>query len=95
MQPKMGSPFSLVFYSDDSVKAATLAARSFHLVDSLNFIFSDYIPSSELNQLSASAGKDSFVLVSPLLYDMIVTSKQAWGKSAGAFDITIGPLSRL
>ncbi|MEI9911995.1 MAG: FAD:protein FMN transferase [Bacteroidota bacterium] len=26
---------------------------------------------------------------------MIVTSKQAWEKSEGAFDITIGPLSRL
>ncbi len=95
MQPKMGSPFNLIFYSDDSVKAATLADRSFHLVDSLNLIFSDYIPASELNRLSASAGKDSFVWVSPLLYDMIVTSKQAWEKSEGAFDITIGPLSRL
>ncbi|MEI9911994.1 MAG: hypothetical protein WDO71_21535 [Bacteroidota bacterium] len=49
----MGSPFNLIFYSDDSVKAATLADRSFHLVDSLNLIFSDYIPASELNRLSA------------------------------------------
>lgn len=95
MQPKMGSPFNLIFYSDDSVKAATMAAQSFHLIDSLNFIFSDYIPGSELNRLSASAGKDSFVLVTPLLYDILLTSKQASEKSGGAFDITIGPLSRL
>lgn len=95
MQPKMGSLFNLIFYTDDSVMSAGLAAQSFQLIDSLNFIFSDYIPASELNRLSASAGNDSFVQVSPVLYEVIITSKQAWEKSLGAFDITIGPLSRL
>ncbi len=95
MEPKMGSPFQLVFYAPDSVTAAALARQSFALVDSLNAVFSDYAPDSELNRLCATAGKDSFVAVSPALYQMIVTSQKAWKQSWYTFDITIGPLSRL
>ncbi len=94
-QPKMGSPFNLVFYTTDSANAALLAKQAFQLVDSLNVIFSDYLPTSELNRLSATAGKDSFVKVSPLLFQIISESKDAWRKSYGTYDITIGPLSWL
>ncbi len=91
----MGSPLNLIFYADDSVKAAQLAKASFQLVDSLNTVYSDYLQSSELTLLSKTAGSGAFVPVSPLLYDMLLTSKKAAQKSNGAFDITIGPLSRL
>lgn len=94
-QPKMGSPFGIILYASDSAKANTTAKQAFALVDSLNTIFSDYLDSSELNKLSATAGTDSFVYVSPLLYQIISDSKKAWRKSNGAFDITIGPLSHL
>jgi thiamine biosynthesis lipoprotein len=95
MQPKMGSPLNIIFYSEDSVVANRLANQCFALVDTLNQIFSDYLPESELNQLSATAGKDSFVQVSPLLYDIILDSRKAWQQSSQVFDITIGPLTRL
>jgi thiamine biosynthesis lipoprotein len=91
----MGSPLNLIFYADDSVKAAQLAKASFQLVDSLNTVYSDYLQSSELTLLSKTAGSGAFVPVSPLLYDMLLMSKKAAQKSNGAFDITIGPLSRL
>jgi FAD:protein FMN transferase len=94
-QQKMGSPFHLIFYAKDPGTAHLLAQLSFALIDSLNAVFSDYDPHSELNQLSATAGGDSFVRVSPLLYHLIRDSKAAWEKSKGRFDITIGPLSRL
>lgn len=94
-QPKMGSPFGIILYAPDSVTATTAAQQSFALVDSLNTIFSDYADSSELNKLSATAGSDSFVRVSPLLYKIIFDSKKSWKKSKGAFDITIGTLSHL
>jgi len=93
-QPKMGSPFTIVFYSEDSIKASLLAEQSFKLVDSFVFIFSDYIDSSELSKLSATAGKDSAVSVSPAMFDMLLHAKKAFDKSEGAFDITIGPLSK-
>lgn len=91
----MGSPFNLIFYATDSATAAALARQSFLLVDSINAVFSDYLPDSELNNLSATSGKDSFVAVSPLLYGIIQTSREAGQKSKGAFDITLGPLSKL
>jgi thiamine biosynthesis lipoprotein len=93
-EPKMGSPFHLIFYTADSAHAQLLARETFNLVDSLNAIYSDYLPSSELNALSATAGADSFVSVSPLLYHLLHVSKKEGQKSRQAFDITIGPLSK-
>ncbi|MGV3658210.1 MAG: FAD:protein FMN transferase [Chitinophagaceae bacterium] len=94
-QPKMGSPFHLIFYTTDSVTAQQKATAAFALIDSLNRIFSDYDSTSELSRLSATSGRDSFVKVSSYLYDMIIKSKRAAVESRGSFDITMGPLSRL
>ncbi len=94
-QPKMGSPFSIVFFANDSVQANLLAKQCFNLVDSFILIFSDYIDSSELSKLSLSAGpKDLAVPVSPAMFDIFLKAKNAFDKSEGAFDITIGPLSK-
>ena len=94
-QPKMGSPFGIIFYSEDSVQANLIAKQCFNLVDSFVFIFSDYIDSSELSKLSATAGnKDSAVSVSPAMFDMLLKAKTAFDKSEGTFDISIGPLSK-
>ncbi|HEU4901883.1 MAG TPA: FAD:protein FMN transferase, partial [Flavisolibacter sp.] len=94
-QPKMGSPFRLVFYAADSTQAARLAADAFSLVDSLNAVFSDYQANSELSRLNCTAGSGTFVPVSPLLYEVLSLSRTAAAKSDHAYDITIGPLSRL
>jgi len=94
-QPKMGSPFSIVFFANDSVQANLLAKQCFNLVDSFILIFSDYIDSSELSKLSLSAGrKDLAVSVSPAMFDILLKAKNAFEKSDGTFDITIGPLSK-
>jgi thiamine biosynthesis lipoprotein len=95
-QPKMGSPFTIIFYSADSLRADVVAAQCFQLVDSLVSIFSDYIDSSELNKLCATAGKtDSYVKVSADLFNILLLSKKAYEKSDGTFDITLGPLTKL
>jgi thiamine biosynthesis lipoprotein len=95
-ESKMGAPFTIIFYSNDSVQAASIAKRCFVLVDSFNFIFSDYIDSSELSKLSKSAGLNSLpVSLSPAMYDILIQSKKAFELSEGAFDITMGPLSKL
>jgi len=93
-QQMMGSPFNLVLVSDDSAKAASLAMECFSLVDSLNRIFSDYDSSSELSLLNAQAGKVARP-VSSRLWKIILQSKEAHRQSSHAFDITVGPLSRL
>lgn len=92
-EAKMGSPFNIVFYHSDSIQAVNLARQCFNLVDSFVFIFSDYIDSSELSKLSASAAVNAKpVNVSPAMLELLVASKLAFEKSGGAFDITMGPL---
>lgn len=90
---KMGSPFTIIMYHTDSAAAAVAADACFRLVDSLVFIFSDYIDSSELNRLCAAAGQP--VKVSAPLFDILQQSKQAFIKSKGTFDVTMGPVTRL
>ncbi len=94
-EPKMGSPFTITIYTNDSIKAATVAAKAFQLADSLNNILSDYIDSSEINRLSASSGKNIYVPVSAPLFDIIKRAQAAAQLSNGAYDITIGPVVKL
>ena len=95
-ESKMGSPFMLVMYCNDSVQAAELAGKSYKLIDSFINIFSDYINSSELMQLTATAGVNIVpVKVSPALLEILILSKKAFSESSGSFDITIGPQVKL
>ena len=91
----MGSPFNIVFYGADSANAGSIATQCFALTDSFVSIFSDYIDTSELSKLSASSSSNAQpVKVSPAMWDILLQSKNAYDKSDGAFDITIGPLMR-
>jgi thiamine biosynthesis lipoprotein len=94
-QPKMGSPFTLIFYAADSMQANTHATSCYRLVDSLNMILSDYDPQSEINRLSEKSGNHEWVSISPVLFEVLQQSAAAWQKSRGAIDITIGSLSKL
>lgn len=94
-QPKMGSPFTITIFTNDSVKAAAVAAKAFLLADTLNNILSDYIDSSEINCLSNTAGKNNYVPVSQPLFHIIQQAQEAAGLSKGAYDITIGPVVKL
>lgn len=92
----MGTVFRLVFYTEQyPANAATTAARIFHWVDTLNQIFSDYLPESELNRLSDQAGKPAPVRVSTELADILQRARQFSKASDGAFDVTVGALTRL
>ncbi|MCW3078824.1 MAG: FAD:protein transferase [Segetibacter sp.] len=92
---KMASPFSIIFFHSDSSASNLIANQCFKLADSFINIYSDYIESSELNQLSLSSGSGRFVPVSPALIDIIKESEKAYILTKGAFDITMGPVIRL
>jgi FAD:protein FMN transferase len=95
-ESKMGAPFNIVLFCNDSTKANQIAKQSFNLVDSFVLIFSDYIDSSELSKLSKAAVANAApVTVSPALFDILLLSKKAFDKSHGAFDITMGPITKL
>ena len=81
---------------DLSPAAATSAADAvFAEIARLNQVFSDYEPTSELNQLCAQAGHASPTPVSAELFD-ILTHAQAMAEfSDGIFDISLAPCVRL
>lgn len=90
----MGSPFNLIFVTNDATKASAIAKNCFKLIDSLNQIFSDYDTSSELSKINASAGIRA-VTMTPAMLELVMIAKKAYVKSHGAYDISIGPLSWL
>lgn len=94
--PQMGTVIRLVFYSKaDSAEARALAMHIFDKVDSLNAAFSDYLPESELSRLCDRAGDGEKVKVSKDLWDILALSAAFSKKTDGAFDITIGAVTRL
>ena len=93
--PAMGTAFRIIVYAADSAQAVKEIERAFVRVDSLERIMSDYRSDSELNRLSQTAGRDTFVSVSPDLWRVLCSAQRLSRRSAGAFDVSIGPLSKL
>lgn len=92
----MGTVIRLVFYSaTDSAGARSVAEKVFARVDSLNAVFSDYLPESELNRLCDRAGDGGKVLVSKDLWDILRMSATYSEMTDGAFDVTVGAVTRL
>ncbi len=93
---QMGTVFQVVFFSPkDSIEARSIAQEVFDYVDTLNRIYSDYIPDSDLSQLSDQAGTGKKVRVRPELYDILQAANHYARASDGAFDVTVGALTRL
>ena len=93
-EQKMGSPLNIIFYSADSAYANKQAKACYKLIDSLNHIFSNYDTSSELAKINNNAGVKKNI-ASPLMWELILESRQAYFKSNGAYNIAMGPLTQL
>ena len=90
----MGTQFTVILYSDDKELAEKGAIAVFEYVEEMNRIMSNYIPDSELNQLSNLSGSDEPMVISEPLFEVLSASKEISERTNGAFDVTIGPLSR-
>ncbi len=94
--PQMGTVFNVVFFANmDSVAARAVAAKVFARIDTLNAIYSDYLPESELSRLSDKAGSGEKVKVSPEMWDILRLANQYSRASNGCFDVTVGAVTRL
>jgi len=93
--PQMGTQFNIILYSISKNKAQETANQCIKRIDELNKILSDYDAASEISQLSATAGSGRKVKISRELWTILKQSKYYAKKSEGAFDISIGPLSKL
>lgn len=92
--PHMGTTFRVVLYAVDDRRASRLAAAAFARVAELDARFSDYREDSELSRLS-DAPPGQPVRVSEDLFRLLERAQSFAAASAGAFDITVGPLSQL
>lgn len=93
-QPQMGTVFRIILYTDSDSLANMAARAAFDTLDALNACLSDYDSESELSRLS---GLDSggVMEVSRPLWEVVRQSQALSAHSQGAFDLTIGPLSKL
>jgi thiamine biosynthesis lipoprotein len=94
-QPQMGVPFKIILYAPDSATANSAFHAAFLQIAALNRVLSDYDSQSELSRLSRSAGADEDVRVSDPLWTVLARSQALAERSAGAFDVTVGPYVRL
>tara|TARA_R100001143_G_scaffold63575_1_gene72193 strand:+ start:4326 stop:5351 length:1026 start_codon:yes stop_codon:yes gene_type:complete len=90
----MGTQFAIILYSDNEVMAENAANAVFEFVEEINGIMSNYIADSELNQLSRLSGSNEPMIVSEPLFEVLSASKEISVLTNGAFDVTIGPLSK-
>ncbi len=93
-QPHMGTEFRIVLYSMDSQTADRAAQAALARVARLDATMSDYNETSELNRLCRT-GAGRWVKVSPDLFRALALGQQIARQTHGAFDVTVGQLSRL
>ncbi len=91
--PAMGTGFRVVVYARDARAASSAAEAALARVRELERIFSDYDEESEARRLAARApmrGPASAELV-----ELTALALEVGARTGGAFDVTIGPLTRL
>jgi thiamine biosynthesis lipoprotein len=91
----MGTLFRIICYAEDMAQSDRLSLEAFKRIDDLNNIMSDYLPESELNNLSRRSGNGEYIEVSTDLYEIIRLSYEWSERTNGIFDITVGPYTQL
>ncbi len=91
----MGTEFRLIVESIDAVQAQAALDAAAQRLEALNASLSDYIATSELVRLSSAAGRGHWHLLQDDLWKVLSWGNELARQSQGAFDMTVGPLTRL
>ena len=94
-QVHMGTRFRIVLYAGSENAANLAATAAMQRIEDLDNALSDYKPESELSRLSAASPTTAAVAISDDLWNVLFRSQQLARQTDGAFDVTIGPHSRL
>ncbi len=92
---KMGTSWNIIIYTTDEQSAQDAFHLCWDRVDQLNLIFSDYDEHSEASRLSKSSGSNIWMTISDELWEVLTFSHRLSTLTNGAFDVTIGPLSKI
>lgn len=93
----MGTTFRLVAFAADEEEARAALSDAAERIHAIDEALSDYDPASELSLLSAASagGPTGPVPVSADLFRVLAGALEVSRRSAGAFDVTVGPFSSL
>jgi thiamine biosynthesis lipoprotein len=91
----MGAPWTITVHAASRTVGAQAIAAAFGEIERLEQILSDYEPTSELSRLSAAAPSPEAVAVGADLWQVLVAAEAFRERTAGTFDISIGPLTSL
>jgi thiamine biosynthesis lipoprotein len=86
----MGTLVTITLYADSDDQAQRGFIAAFRRIHALDGILSDYKPESELSRVCETNGP-----VSPELITVLAHAQRLAAETDGAFDITVGPLTRL
>jgi thiamine biosynthesis lipoprotein len=94
-QIHMGTSFAIVLYARDAATANRAFDAAFKRIGDLDSLLSDYISDSEVLQLSKRSPTTEPIPVSDDLCRVLAAAQQLSRRTDGAFDVTVGPLTRL
>lgn len=92
---KFNTPINLIFYSQSPENASLASQAVFRSIDKLKDIFTDYHAESELRRLCENSDGKTAIKVSKPLYWVLDRAVQVSQDSEGAFDVTVGPVTKL
>ena len=95
LRPGMGSTFEIIAYAPDEATAQRGLEAAFARIEHLNQVFSDYDSESEACRLSHASPMPAAVSVSADMFAVLDYSARLSRATDGAFDVTVGPVSRL
>ena len=90
----MGTEFKILIDHESPAIRKKGAEEAFKECKRLNLIFSDYLADSEISRLSASSFSQEYIEISQELFDVLRFSLDLAKRTRGAFDPTLGQLSR-
>ncbi len=94
-QLHMGTKFIIVLYAPSEELANRGFEAAFARIAALDARLSDYDPGSELSQLSRASPTPQGAGVSKDLWNVLHAAQQLSDATDGAFDVTVGQLTRL
>jgi len=93
--PSMGTRLTFQAFSDDKETVQQAFAAAQQEVERLVQIMSDYDPDSELSKINQLAGTGQWSPVSPELWEVLDASDRWHQQTEGAFDASLGSLTRM
>ncbi len=95
IEAHMGTQFEIIAYCDSPSKCDSAFDEAFHEIERLDATLSNYRTDSELNRFCKASPHDEYVRISKPMFEVLSRSQQISKQTDGAFDVTIGPLTKL